>query len=479
MSSITDRIKETYSGQKRLLLTAGVISFATFGYQAFPGTIISMFFTDIVSLPPLLASAVEIFRNVIISFAAPFMGLLLDRVSIRGRHYSAWYQLGAIITVVTGLVVFAIPAFVDSSSVVVGTLIVLVFIVSEVARNIVSINSRAIMKDLSKDPKERAVYSKNSNIFKEIGRLLISLAYPVLIVEVTERTNEKFAYFVTYVLVAVIYVLVIFWLAHEIKKYLKSDKSEERQTKAKSAQRKGQTNAVLKTVFANKALLITFVATIFVLGRTMLSGPMNNYYFKYVAEDFSKLTVYSGLVTPVTVGGLLISPLWIKMCGDTKRSMTFAAFISGITMVGLKFVGSNWLAYVIIQVIGMGFISIFNASVVVMFMNAADYGEWKYGVASHAVIAGVFTVATKIASAICSAYRGASLQAIGFVGGMDPTPELAAGITNIIGIYGIVICAASLLYLLVPLSDKKMQEIKVELELRKQEKTAKTVSTPE
>lgn len=472
MKSLVSSVKETYSGEKRLLLTAAVIAFGINIYQIFPGSMISIFFTDIVHLSPGLTSFVEIFRNLFIALLAPFLGLMLDRFALGGRRYSSWFLLAGIITAVSGFFLFAIPAFIEDRSLFVVGLVLLCFMLTSLARNIIPLNARYILKDLSKDPKERAVYEKNKSIFKELGKFVINIVFPLIIAFCTPKIGEGKAYFVTFLFVMTVYLLIIFWVSKEIRKYMPADLctplSIEQNSSPKKTRKKRQAKLILKTVFANKALFVLFFGTVFVVGRTMLTTPLTPYYFKYVVGDFSKMSVCTGLITPVTIVVLLLLPAFINLCRDTKRAVTIAAFLSGLTMVLMKFAGAHWVMFTVLQVSGMAFISVFNASIIVMFMNAADWGEWKYGVASHALIAGIFGLTTKVASTICAAYRGVALEAIGFVGGMEPTSAIITGIPNIMGNYGFVVCLGALLFLLVPLSDKQMQEIKVDLEKRKQ-----------
>lgn len=135
-------------------------------------------------------------------------------------------------------------------------------------------------------------------------------------------------------------------------------------------------------------------------------------------------------------------------------------------MLGLCFAGAtvlkdNTFAMVGILVIGYVGFSFSNTLSTAMYTDVVDYGEVKYGVNARAIYFSMYQMSIKIAAICSTGIAGFGLAMVGYQAGMEPTPQVINGINFICLALPVVICAVSILLLLLyNLNDRKMEEIR-------------------
>ena len=109
-----------------------------------------------------------------------------------------------------------------------------------------------------------------------------------------------------------------------------------------------------------------------------------------------------------------------------------------------------------------------------MQSNAIAYGEWRDGKTAKAFIMSTFQWCPKIANAVAGALTGFGLASIGFVSGMEASPELAQGMINIICLIPAVAFAIAFVafFFGYRLNSQKMEQIAADLAEREAAKKA-------
>ena len=119
-----------------------------------------------------------------------------------------------------------------------------------------------------------------------------------------------------------------------------------------------------------------------------------------------------------------------------------------------------------------GLVSFFFGSVSVtqwaMYTDTADYGEWKFGRRSTALIMAASLFALKMGLTAGGAFVGWILEGYGFIANEVQTETALHGIRMLMSlfpaIFGII---GGILILFYPISDKSMVEIEADLKSRK------------
>ncbi len=444
---------------RRILYTSAIGQFGLYLYTGFIFEQTAMYMTDVAGLTVITVGILEVSRGLLKGIFSPIVGWIIDKANFKGGKYTPWLKFSPILFFISWGLFFATPFIFQGNKGAIAISIAVFYILGSLCQQLTTTTGMSFFPDITDDEEERSVASTARGFAKEAAKWAMGILYPILLVYFTTNMgSEMKSYLLVSTIFGVVMVACFFILAREVKIFIPADQKREDLELRKKASK----IELLKQIVANKVLLLLFVITILVIGRNMLAGPLTPYYFKYVFGDMSKLSLYSAFARPFAVAGMLLAPLLVKLLGDTKRTLWLSALLAGIFQLAVFM--TNSAKGFIAAASGIGFfMSVFTVVVVVMFANAVDYGEWKYGNRLSGSTMAIYGMAIQFAVMLMSWVRAQSLNAIGFVGGMDPTPEIANGIQNLYAGFGIVLIIGAILSATLPLGDDKMKQIKEEL----------------
>lgn len=217
--------------------------------------------------------------------------------------------------------------------------------------------------------------------------------------------------------------------------------------------------AVRNPVFA--PLLITFA--IAQAGRTVNASLALQYYTIYL--NLTEPQVLLGILVPFMIFASPAIIAWVSLARrfGKKRPAFWGAFLLGwVTVITYPLLppGQLWAPIVFSAGIG-GFL----VSSIILFdslvADIADYDELRSGQHREGLYFGCWTLATKIARAIGLATTGQMLSLIGYqAGAMEQPPEVAWRLAMLFGpVVGGFFIVASLVFLLMPLTDEKHRQV--------------------
>ena len=231
---------------------------------------------------------------------------------------------------------------------------------------------------------------------------------------------------------------------------------------------------MLKYWLTNLPAVIGLFAEIIRFVAQMTIQSMAMYVFTYAFGDVAMAAV---MLTACNVTGLVATFVSEPVARKVGIRATYLVGI-GVSFafsVVCIFVGASSMLAFIVCICGIYFgMNFMNGTMMGMQSNAIAYGEWRDGKTAKAFIMSTFQWCPKIANAVAGLLTGFGLAAIGFVSGMEASPELAQGMVNIICLipavcFGIAFAAFFFGYRLTP---KKMEQIAVDLAAREAEKGA-------
>jgi glycoside/pentoside/hexuronide:cation symporter, GPH family len=147
---------------------------------------------------------------------------------------------------------------------------------------------------------------------------------------------------------------------------------------------------------------------------------------------------------------------------------------------------ANYLAYFFLQPGQLGLIftleivgSFFGAPLPVlmwaMYADTADYGEWKSGRRTTALVFSASTMSQKFGWALAAFIAFQLLQFVGFQANVIPSDAVKGSLVRLMSIYPAILGLVSIvIFLFYPLSEKRMDEINADLKTRRE----KTASAP-
>ena len=231
---------------------------------------------------------------------------------------------------------------------------------------------------------------------------------------------------------------------------------------------------MLKYWLTNLPAVIGLFAEIIRFVAQMTIQSMAMYVFTYAFGDVAMAAV---MLTACNVTGLVATFVSEPVARKVGIRATYLVGI-GVSFafsVVCLFVGASSMMAFIVCICGIYFgMNFMNGTMMGMQSNAIAYGEWRDGKTAKAFIMSTFQWCPKIANAVAGLLTGFGLAAIGFVSGMEASPELAQGMVNIICLipavcFGVAFAAFFFGYRLTP---KKMERIAVDLAAREAEKGA-------
>ena len=154
---------------------------------------------------------------------------------------------------------------------------------------------------------------------------------------------------------------------------------------------------------------------------------------------------------------------------EKKTLMIWLSLLNATSMLIIFLIPPDqYWTMMIVNIIGMFLVGPTPALVWSMYADVADYGEWKYGRRTTALVFSAAQFAQKFGLTIGGGLSGWMLGIFGFVANVDQTNTSLLGIRLMFTV--IPACFAimnALVLIFYTLSDRQVEQIETELEARK------------
>lgn len=327
----------------------------------------------------------------------PIMGFILEKVHFKAGKFKPWIAIGAIGNSAVVALMFLIPLFGLHGW---GYVVFMIFmyILWDLFFTINDIGYWSMLPALTNDEHERASLTTKTAIASSIGTFVMTGAMTLLPGMIS--FSAKWIYAMAAFLVAIGFVvsqLLIYFLCQERER----DKEQEEVSANSSIL------DLFKVVIKNKQLLFaTLGMFLYYFASYILTGIGTNYFYMVFGYGGSRGGMVATIIAVIYVLGSVFSqafyPRLIKKMSK-KKLLTVMAIVIGISYLAFLFIafpifkGENPLAYSDPSQGGMWFLGgtmflyyvfsflffagsgIYYLIVLVMFQDAIDYNEWKYG----------------------------------------------------------------------------------------------------
>ena|GEM_PF-775584 len=169
-----------------------------------------------------------------------------------------------------------------------------------------------------------------------------------------------------------------------------------------------------KTTFTNPHFLIIFLAGITISVDDNMVAPLNTYFFRYSIGNFSLLAV-SGTISLfiASIAATLMRPVAQKL---GKRNSALISFAIGVFLnIGIAFLThQNFVAKVVlVSCLQVQFI-LFTIWGINLYLDAAEYQEWKTGKDMKAFVMSMNNMVPRIASVFGAPFSAIVLSQSGY-----------------------------------------------------------------
>ena len=432
---------------------------SNFFFQVF-GIFLLFYYTDIFGLAPAAVGMMFLVTKIIDAVSDPLIGLIADRTNSRWGKFRPYILFGAIPYGICGYLMFASPDLSDSGKLIYAYV---TYSAMMLIYTLVNVPYSALMGVISPSSIERTKVASYRFIGAfSAGWIVGTFVTPLK--NILGGGDEVLGFKITMAIFAVISV-VLFWITFATTK-----------ERVKPIVENNSFRDDFKFLFQNGPWMAAFVAGVFTLMNVALRNGGILYYFKYYVGDdgtpifliFDKTAVFISLgLMAMIVGIALTSKLAERF---EKRSIFLTVTILNAISMALFYVippDQYWLM-VLINCIGHLVIGPQPALVWSMYADTADYGEYKTGRRTTALVFSTLQFAQKFGLAVGAGLAGLILGWFGFVANEAQTQESLNGIRVLFSLlpalFAILSAVAILFY---KIDSKLIKTMEIELQARR------------
>jgi len=431
---------------------------SNFFFQVF-NIFLLYYYTDIFGLHPASVGVMFIATKVIDAVSDPLMGIIADRTNTRWGKFRPYLLFGAIPYGLLGYAMFANPDFSPAGKLIYAYA---TYTLMMLAYTAINIPYSALMGVMTPSSIERTSISSFRFICAFTAAWLIG-TFVTPLKTLLGGGNEAEGFRLTMLLFAVLSI-ALFWVTFASTK-----------ERVKPLQKRSDLKADFKAMVGNAPWIALFFAAIFTLMNVAVRNGAILYYFKYYVGDdgtaifliFDKTAVFMSTGLFTMVAGIAATKFLASRFG--KRPLILTLTVLNALSMGLFFFipPGQYLLMVIVNCIGTLLAGPMPALVWAMYADTADYGEWKSGRRTTALVFSALQFAQKMGLAVGAGLSGFILSLFGFVANEAQTDSSMIGIRLMFSIFPAILALLSgAAFYFYPLTDLKMETIEAELKER-------------
>jgi GPH family glycoside/pentoside/hexuronide:cation symporter len=398
---------------------------SNFFFQVF-NIFLLYYYTDIFGLPAAAVGTMFLVTKVVDAVSDPVMGLIADRTTTKWGKFRPYLLWGAIPYGVLGYAMFANPDLSDMGKLIYAYV---TYTLMMLAYTAINVPYSALMGVISPSSVERTKVASYRFICAFAAAWLIG-TFVTPLKNILGGGNEAVGFQLTMIIFAVLSV-ALFWITFAT--------TRERVT---PVEKKSNIRRDLRAVLGNGPWIALFIAAIFTLMNIAVRNGSLMYYFKYYVGDdgtqifliFDKTAVFLSLGLMTMMLGITLTK---TLCDYfEKRSLLIVlTVLNAISMAAFYVTPPDqyWLM-VVINCIGTFVIGPTPALVWAMYADTADYGEWKTGRRTTALVFSSLQFAQKLGLAVGAGLTGVILGWFGFVANELQSDASLAGIRFIFSV---------------------------------------------
>ena len=408
---------------------------SNFFFQVF-NIFLLYYYTDVFGLSAAAVGTMFLVTKVIDAVSDPLMGVIADRTNSRWGKFRPYLLWAAIPYGVCGYLMFANPDLSESGKLIYAYVTYSLMMLAYTAINVPYSALMGVISPLSVERTKVASYRFICAF--TAGWIIATFVSPLK--NMLGGGDEALGFQLTMAIFAVASIL-LFWATFASTKERVAPVQEDTDIRR-------DFSAVMK----NSPWIVLFFAAVFTLMNVAVRGASTLYYFKYYVGDdgtkilfnfFDKTSVFMSLGLIAMVIGIALT----KTLSDyfEKRTLLIVlTILNAVSMAAFYFIPPDqfWLM-VVVNCLGTLIIGPTPALVWSMYADTADYGEWKTGRRTTALIFSSLQFAQKLGLAVGAGLAGIILGWFGFVANEAQTAESLAGIRFLFSVMPAILAVLS------------------------------------
>ena len=420
------------------------------------------FLTDSAQFPVILAGKILTVTSLVDIAFALVGGAVLQRVTLKyGGKYRSWFLVGP--PLIAPLFVLQFTKI--GSEWTAATIVMLGFLISHLLFNVVFAANGALLGRLSHFPDERTILSTSRAQGMSAAGLIFSATAMPLILFFDAHTNKVTGHTLT----AGIYGLSMilgYWYIYR----LTAGKDPYDEISAENASTKSNQSGknILSLVFKNRPLVFLILSQIFANTSYIVITAMAVYYFKYVADKPTFLSLFILVISTARLCGTFIAR-WVGVKIGKRNSYWIFIALAAVCFASARFLDESLSVFLAVFCLSILIMSIATSMSTALFADTVVYGEWKTGKSIRAFTMALMNFSIKVGVLIRSAVVMWGLMLIGFVANSDPSPRVMDGIRSMMTLVPAAgyALAAAVFYFGYRLNDSHVVQMQQEIAARK------------
>ena len=430
------------------------------------GSYLMIFYTDVFGLSATVVGTMFLVTRIWDSAFDPIVGVIADRTHSRWGKFRPYLLYLAVPFAIIGVLTFMTPDLEDTGKVIYAyftySLMMMVY-------SAINVPYASLLGVISSDPKERNILSTYRMTFAYIGSFIALLLFMPMVNYFSEGYNSKRGWTMSVVVIALICAVLFYGCFAWTKERVKSISQQQNLLKDD-----------LKDLLNNRPWWILLGAGVAALVFNSIRDGATVYYFKYfiIEENYTTASflgisfVLSGLYLAVgqaaNIGGVILAAPISNRIGKRATYMWAMAIATIFSVLFYWLDRENILMIFVFQII----ISVCAGSIFPllwsMYADCADYSELKTGNRATGLIFSSSSMSQKFGWAIGSAITGWLLSYFGFQANMVQNQATLHGIKLFLSFLPAIGTVLSIIFIsMYPLSEKKMEEITINLKQKR------------
>lgn len=402
---------------------------------------ISGYWTDVVGISAAAVGVIMLFARIFDGVTDVVMGAIIDKTHTKYGKAKPWLLIGSIGLIISSTLIFYTPDLPATGKIIYAS--IMYILVFAIFGTMTGVATPTLVNLMTTDTNDRFKLGSWFFAMMFLTSMLLSFGLNVI----TALGGGQKGYFEFALLCNIIAAVILVFCWFNIKERHGQEVMEKRE--------KVTVKEFLATIFGNKYfLLVTGIYFLNNVSSGVIAGS-TYYYVVYILKDINAFAILNIASYLPCIIGTLIGPSLGKKIGIC-RLVVIGNIITAIAYAAMLFNPGNTLYITVCIAIGSfangpacAVLSPFNAM-------AADYGEYKHGVARPAVYSAGTSVGTKVGVGVGGVVFSFILAATGFDGMAETQTALAN--TGIISSYVIAPVVAMLLFVVLVIPFFKLEK---------------------
>lgn len=425
-----------------------------------------VFYTSVLGINAGVVGTLFLVARFVDAFTDIGMGRIVDssKPGKEGR-YRPWIRRMRIPVVLAGILVF-VPWVANLPYALKIVYIFVTYILwGSFCYTAINIPYGSMASAISTDPVERAQLSTFRSVGAALAGVIVGFVAPMIVYVKDEAGNQVLVGERMFIL-SLIFAVCAFICYTICYKW----STERVVTETKTVEKKTSAKDLVKGLIGNRALVSIIVAAIVLLLAMLLAQSMNVYLYQDYFKNTKAMSLASLLGTACT---LILAPFSGKITKRFgKKEASSAALLFAAAVYAFLFVAKIKNPWVFCGIILLGNLGsgLFNLMIWAFITDIIDYQTVMTGSEDGGTVYGVYSFARKLGQALAGGLGGYALALIGYQSGagIDQTEAVKNSIYAVatgVPAVGYLIIALILIFWY-PLSKKKLEEIRQELDKR-------------